>query len=295
MDPHKIVCTALVSFWLAASAEAGITSKVIQEALEFTTRKFGKEVAEEGAERLVTKMSSLATRHGDDVVAMAFKKVGPKAGKIVSEAGEQGDVALRLIARHGDDALPAAAKLSSLKLISSYGDDAADAIVRHGSVGESVVEQFAESGAKALAQVTPQNGRRLAMMAGQGELTVPVLEVVAKYGDRAAEFVWKNKGSLAVGAALTAFVAAPSDFIDGTVDLTTIVAENAVKPLAEVPKIIATEAARGMNWTLFGIFTGIIGTLGVVVCRDARSRNSVLALWKTCSVGFQAFKGPRPK
>ena len=295
MSPHKLLCTALVSFSMAVSAEAGVTSKVIQEALEFTTRKFGKEVAEEGVERVATKMSSLAARHGDDVVALAFKKVGPRASRVVGEAGEQADTALRLLARHGDEALPAASKLSSLRLISNYGDDAADAIVRHGSVGESVVEQFAESGAKALAQVTPQNGRRLAMMAEKGELTVPVLEVIATYGDRAAEFVWSRKGSLAVGAALTAFVAAPNDFIDGTVDLTTIVAENAVKPLAEVPKIIAAEAARGMNWTLLGIFTGIIGTLGVVVWRDARSRTSVLALWKTCCGGFQALKGTRPK
>ena len=60
MSPHKLLCTALVSFSMAVSAEAGVTSKVIQEALEFTTRKFGKEVAEEGVERVATKMSSLA-------------------------------------------------------------------------------------------------------------------------------------------------------------------------------------------------------------------------------------------
>ena len=31
-----------------------------------------------------------------------------------------------------------------------------------------------------------------------------LLEVIAKYGDRAAVFVWENKGALAVGATLTA-------------------------------------------------------------------------------------------
>lgn len=295
MVPHKFVCVVLVSFSMAAYVQAGVGSKVVQEALEFTTRKFGKEVAESGAERLASKMTSLAARHGDDVVSLAFKKVGPRTSRIVSEAGEQGDVVLRLLAKHGDDALPAASRLTSLKLISSYGDDAADAIVRHGSVGESVIGQFAGSGAKALSQVTPQNGRRLAMMAGQGELTVPVLEVVAKYGDRAAEFVWNNKGALAVGAALTAFVASPDDFIDGTVDLTNIVAENAVKPLAEVPKVVLAEAAHAMNWMLIGTLTGITGMLGLVIWRDPGLRRSTVRLWKTCCLGFQALKGTRSK
>ena len=43
-----------------------------------------------------------------------------------------------------------------------------------------------------------------------------VLGVIAKHGDGAADFLWRNKGTLAGGAALTAFLADPEPFLDGT-------------------------------------------------------------------------------
>ena len=62
-----------------------------------------------------------------------------------------------------------------------------------------------------------------------------LLEVIARYGDRAAVFVWEQKGSLAVGTALTAFLLHPEPFLDGARDISKVVAENALRPLAEVP------------------------------------------------------------
>src|SRR5581483_7151690 len=198
----------------AGPVHAGITSKAIQEAVEFAGKKFGREVAEEGAERLASKMMKLAATHGDDVVVAAFKKVGPRAGRIASEAGEHSGMALRLLAKHGDDALPIVAKATSLKAVTHFGDDAAKAIIKHGAVAEELVEKFAKGGAEALSRVTPQNGRRLAMLAAEGQLKPELVSVVARYGDEACEFVWRNKGALATGAALTAFVAAPGEFLD---------------------------------------------------------------------------------
>jgi len=242
-------------------AEAGVASRAIREAIEFAGKKFGKEVAEEGVERMAVKMTQLAAKHGDDVVVAAFKKVGPQAGRIVSEAGEHGGVALRLLAKHGDDALPIVAKATTLKAVAHYGDDAATAILKHGNVGEEIIERFAHEGAEALAKVTPQNGRRLAILAAEGQLKPELVSVVSRYGDEACDFVWRNKGSLAIGAALTAFVASPEEFLDGTRELTATVAEAtiqplaeaAVRPLAEVPKAVAAEVARNTNWTLLAV------------------------------------------
>jgi hypothetical protein len=264
MSRYICVCLLVGAMLLPTLAtEAGIRSKALQEALEFAGKKFGKEVAEEGVERLSSRMVQLAAQHGDDVVAAAFKKVGPRAGKLVGEAGEHGGVALRLLAQHGDDALPLVTKAASLKAVAHYGDDAATAILKHGSVAENLVEQFAKEGAEALVKVTPQNGRRLAMLAAEGQLKSELLTVVRQYGDEACEFIWMNRKALATGAVLATFVASPESYLHGAEKLTAIVAEAALQPLANIPETIAAEAAASTNWnavwlvlgTLVGIFS----------------------------------------
>ena len=261
----KFVTSCVVSLLLACglSVEAGVTGKALREALEFAGRKFGKEVAEEGAERLSVRMTRLAAQHGDDLVATALKRVGPRAGRVVEEAGEHGGLALKLLARHGDDVLPVVGKATALRAVARYGDDAATALMKHGAVGEKVIEQFAKEGAEAMAKVAPQNGRRLAMLAAEGQLKPELLTVVRQYGDGACEFIWKNKGALATGAVLATFVASPEPFLDGAQNLTLGIAEAAVKPLAEVPKAVAAEAAAKTNWTLLFILgTVVLGVLG---------------------------------
>jgi hypothetical protein len=73
-------------------------------------------------------------------------------------------------------------------------------------------------------------------------------------------FVWDHKGALAVTATLTAFLANLEPFLEGVEKITDTVAQNAVRPLAEVPATMAREAtgevARRTNWTLLGL--GII-------------------------------------
>lgn len=85
--------------------------------------------------------------------------------------------------------------------------------------------------------------------------TRELLKLIGKHGDRAMDFVWKHKGALIVSAALVAFLADPEPFIDGTRDITTTAAESVIKPIADVPKEIASEAARRVNWTLIALFS----------------------------------------
>ena len=126
-------------------SHAGVGSKVVQEAMEYTARKFGKEVAEEGVERVSSRMAGLAAKHGDELVSAAFRKAGPQAGRL----------------------------------------------------------------------------------------------------------------ALAVGATLTTFVTSPEEFLNGTAQLTGIVADAAVRPIAEIPKV-------GLAETL-GSVTGLIGFMSLTV------------------------------
>src|ERR1017187_7926879 len=91
-----------LSLALSPAAHAGLGGKAAAELAEFVMKKFGKEVAEEGAEKLAGRIASAGARHGDDVLA-AVRKVGPKALGLADEAGENAPRVIRFLTRHGDD------------------------------------------------------------------------------------------------------------------------------------------------------------------------------------------------
>ena len=237
--------------FVATHARADVKTAALRETTEFVMKKFSKEAAEEGAEVLSQRIGVMAAKHGDEALA-AVRNVGPKALKAAEAAGDQSGVALKAMARYGDEGLECIVKNpEGLKLAARYGDDAAEALVKHKGVAAPIIEEFGEASAKALKAVDAQSGVRLGIMAAEGELkqigrTPELLEVVARYGNRGAEFIWTHKKSLAVGSVLAAFLADPQPFIDGTRDLAKVAADSTIKPLAEG---IASRA----DWTVWGI------------------------------------------
>ncbi|HEV3340684.1 MAG TPA: hypothetical protein VG125_10015 [Pirellulales bacterium] len=226
---------------------AGLTTKAAKEAAELVIRKFGKEAEEQGLQMLTRKIESLSLKYGDEA-AIAVKKVGPRTFRVVEEAGENGLQSVRLLSRYGDDAVWVAGNKSRLALFTKYGDGAAEAMIKQGKIAEPLLDSLGKPAANALKTVSRQNGRRLAMMAEDGTLrrigrTDELLNVVGRFGDRGMNFVWRNKGTLAVAATLAAFLANPEPFIDGAVELTTAAAESVGKPLAN-------EIGKNANWTL---------------------------------------------
>jgi hypothetical protein len=240
---------------IPSAAFASPKTQAAKEAAEYLLRKFGKEAAEEGVEKLTTRIETLALKYGDDAVKVA-RQGGPRALRAVEKAGVQGAAATKLLAREGDKALWIVEHPERLKLLTTYGDDAATAMLKHKALAEPLVSAFQKPAARALAQLDGRNARRLAMMADDGSLatigrTDALLGVVGRYGNRAMDFIWKNKKALAATAALTAFLANPEPFIDGTVDL----ARDFVRPVAET---IGGEAAKRADWTWLGITAMVI-------------------------------------
>lgn len=247
---------------LCTESPAGVKSKAARETAEYLLRKFGVEVAEQGVETLGRKIEVLAVRYGDDALT-AVRKVGPRAIRVVEASGEHGAEAIKLMARRGDDALWVVAKKNRMAIFLRNGNDAAEAMIKHREIAEPLLESLGRPAAVAFRAVSGQNGRRLAMMSRDGTLTQigrtpELLAVVGKHGDRAMDFIWRNKSSLAFAAGLAAFLAHPEPFLDGTVQITKIVAENAVKPLAEAPKELAIEIGRQVNWTVLGFWTVLV-------------------------------------
>jgi hypothetical protein len=247
--------------------------RAASEVAEYVMQRFGRQMVREGTQALARKIEVAALRHGNEVFD-AVRKVGPRALPLLEEAGAHGRQAARIMAQHGEHgAVWVVSRPRAMKLVLEHGEGAAGVLVKHaGGIAEPVVERFGAGAVRALEATAPQGGRRLAMMMADGELAKigrieELLGVVAKYGDPAMDFIWRNKGSLAVGTTLAAFLAKPETFLNAAQGITQTVAENAVRPLAEVPAAAVREGvgevARRTNWTL--VFLAIIATVTLYV------------------------------
>jgi hypothetical protein len=236
-------------------------SQLAKEVAEVVMQRFGKQAVREGTVALARRIEALAVRHGSEVF-QALKKVGPRAFHLVEEAGAHGKDAVRLLAMHGEQgAAWVLSRPAGMALFLKHGDKAATALCKHPGIAEPIIGRFGAQAVHALDATGAQGGRRLAMLVEGGELakigrTQEVLEVIAKYGDRAITYVWEKKGALAVGAGLTAFLAQPEIFINGAKDVAGIVGENVVRPVMQIPGAVASEVARGTNWTLIFLAAG---------------------------------------
>jgi LPXTG-motif cell wall-anchored protein len=255
---------------------AGVASEAVEETAAIVARQFSKEVTKElgaeGAALLTERLSMLAARYGETEALAAARKVGPRVFRVVEEAGEEAaPQALRLMGRMGEDSLWIVARRQSMNLVTRYGDDAAAAILKHKEIAETLIEQLGPVGARALKEIDGQGARRLAMLAEDGTLAaVPekqkLLETVAKHGDAAMNWIWRNKGALTTAAVITAFVADPKPFIDGTAKIAEVGAEHVAGPVAAH---LSTGIANRTNWTLvFGLL--VVGVTGIVLMRTRR-------------------------
>ncbi len=176
-----------------------------------------------------------------------------------------------MMSQHGEAAWAWVLSRPSAMRLLVHGEEAvAGVLVKHpGGICEPLIEKFGVPAVKALGTVGPQSGRRLAMMMADGELaqigrTPELLGVVARHGDAAMDFIFKHRFLLAGGATLGAFLANPEPFLNGARDITKIAAENAIKPIADIPGEVAKEAAKGINWTLVFLVCLLVGVAAVV-------------------------------
>jgi len=266
---RSVVVAFLLILTSYSAVQAGVKSKAAREAAEYLFERFGKEVGEETVETLTEKIGRYAARYGDEAVD-AIRRAGPRAFKLLDDAGENAPEVVRLLNRYGNDAVWVASKPRNLAIFVKYGDEAAEAMIKHPGIAGPAIERFGQPAARAIRSVSSQNARRIAMMADDGSLAAAgkadeLLEVIGKYGDRAADFIWKHKGALAVATVAVAFLRDPEPFIDGIKDI----AEVAVRPIDLAAKEVGRGIAEGTDWT-FVIVS--ISTLLILLV--------VLRMWK---------------
>jgi hypothetical protein len=243
-----VVCLPLLM--CAGEARAQGRARAAGEAAEWLIGRYGAK-AGRSAPELAARIEGLAAKHGDEAI-IAIRKGGPAACGLIEAAGPDGAKAVRVLALHGEQG--ASRVLSQPRAMSQYlkyGDEAASVLVRHPGVAEPLVERGGAQAVKALGAVDARNGRRLAMMMEKEIVTrhPELLGVVGKQGDKAVNYIWENKAVLAGAAALTAFLAEPEAFIEGTRSLAEFAGEAVVKPVV------------GGLFTLLNVALGIVGIL----------------------------------
>ncbi len=260
MNLFKTVLVSLAFFgalFTSFTARAGITDAAAKATAKQLMRTFGKELAGESVESLAQQVTRLSARYGDDAVA-ALRKVGPSAVRQAEQAGISPAV-FKLMARQGDDALWIVARPRSLAIFHKFGDPAAEALVKHRLVAENLIIRFDQPALGALNAVNIQNARRLAILANDGLLpasthAAPALGVIARYGDPAMDFLWRHRAVLAGGAALTAFLANPEPYLNGTIQL----ADLASQPMSGVAMEATRQIAGPLGWVLSAVVAALL-------------------------------------
>lgn len=227
-----------------------VASKVVRETAEFIFEKFGKGVAGNSIEELAEATSKIVARHGE--IALPFlRQAGPDGIKALDEAGEGASRILNLYARKGNDAIRLVSDPLKRGLFLKHGDTAADALIKHPGIAESLIESFGDDAAHALTSVSRGNAQKLNMLVRDGFVktnskSAELLPVVRKYGDEAMNFIWKNKGALAVSAVMLTFISEPEAYISGAKD-------------------IGVEAVGGVDWTPIVSFLLLVAFLPFIV------------------------------
>lgn len=245
----RMVCVMGLLMLCSGAARADVKTKAVQEAAEAVMARFGAR-AGRSLPALVEKIESFAARYGEEAI-IAVRRVGPEAFTMVEKAGTNSSRVVRVLAQYGEEGATCILRRPrAMQQFLRYGEEAASVLVRHPGVAEDLVEKGGSAAVRALVKVTPQGARRMAMVL-DGELKAvarkpELLEVIGKYGQRACDFIWTNKGVLAGAAALTAFLADPEPYLNGVRDLAQVAVEPVVKP------------------AISGIFTAIHLSLGVI-------------------------------
>lgn len=275
----KATLVAVACMTCTPPAQAQVKARAAREAAELLFERFGAKVGRSVPE-LAARIEGLAARYGDEAI-VAMRKGGPSAFGLVEAAGADGAKAVRVLAVHGEQgASRVLSRPTAMKQFLQHGDEAANVLVRHPGVAEPLLEKGGAQAVKALGSIDPRNGRRLAMLM-EGEMAnagrhPELLGVVAKHGDGAVNFLWQNKGTLAGGAALAAFLADPEPFLSGTRDIASVAGETVVKPVV------------GGVFTLLNIAIGVVGVLLLAVVGlaykhglpKAESVKTIVSLWK---------------
>lgn len=171
----------------------------------------------------------------------------------------------KVLREAGEAALQRSGKAIGQPLVGSSMRSAAS------TLGTKVAHEAGEHASKAAMRLTPRSARRLAMLeqelvaSGQGP---EVMSLLAKHGkaDQLVDFLYRNKGTLATGTLLAAFIANPDGVLGATGEFGSTLIESSGKHIAQP---LIKETAKpiinfiGSGLLLIGVILAALAGLGI--------------------------------
>jgi hypothetical protein len=199
------------------------------------------------ARRLGAALDELKRRVLDGTPGVPGLRAGLEratAGRIARRSGRhRGDLAGKA-AREVAERLGRGLSGAASSRAAHHIDDVARVAARH-----TLAATPLRALSRAMPRLTPRNTRRLTMLAEDGTLARSgrwgeLVAVIERHGDRAMDFIWRNKGALAVATVLGTFLADPEAILGGGRELIGGAAQEATQPIA---LMAGTAASRWMN------------------------------------------------
>ena len=193
--------------------------------------------------------------------AQVIRKAGQAlTRKIVGESAETaGQKTGQLVIRKSTSELAESTAQNGVRR--AAGNSAASGVSRSGQL----VVQYGDDAAKAMAKLSPQNSRRLVMMAddihatGQGNR---LMKLIAERGDgdKIMDFLWRNKATIVGGGLLATFVVNPDPFLSSAEAVASEVVQTSGEHIVE--PVVEHVAKPVINWLGFFLLAGTLICLG---------------------------------
>lgn len=268
------VILALLMAGPCTVATAGAIAAGAKEVAEYIIKRFGPAATRQTVDEVAAAVSGVAAKYGDE--AVPFLRASGHAGfDALDQAGSKAPEVIKLYIKRGDEAVWIISKPEKLAIFIKHGDTAAEALIKHPGIADTLIAKYGDDAAGALANVSRQSSQRLGMVVEEGLLEASsrspeLLGVIRMYGDEAMDFVWKNKGALAVTSVLASFLNDPQAYISG--------AKGLIEPVV-----------RSVNWTLIlGVILLVI-FLPVIARSLMRARRVVRSRRGTTDAGPSTF------
>lgn len=259
---RAIILIGTVAMGLASGlrAQAGIVSaggRAARELAEELAEQAGKKAGRGFVETASVELGRIAGTCGDESFDV-IRKHGIAAYRVFQKAGDDaGPYLTRAIRVHGDAALRVGQTAAGRTILREGSDAAIRAVARHGDAAIPLIRQYGDDAAEAFGNLSGLNGRRL-IQAGEERLWTKeqlqaLLEPIRMRGDRAMDFIWKNRRVLAGGVLLAAFVANPDPYLNGARKLV-------ADPIARIASGALGRIVDAIHWNLwFGAAALLLG------------------------------------
>lgn len=180
-----------------------VAGKAVKEAVEYTAKKFGIELGQEGGKQFAKKASQFIATHGDQGMR-ALKNVGPDVMELTARHGK--DVVRMCAATADDAALYLARNIdNALPIWREFGKKGTDLMIKHPGLAKPLLDQFGKKGLRVGKKLSSEDLGKFLTLSSKAATKKGkdiLLDKVLKEGDKVLEFLWRHKWKLAAGATL---------------------------------------------------------------------------------------------